>query len=88
MHYRVLILEEDPPSKAQPALDTLTKAGRVIRWNGQMDTAGLVAQIDKLIPPDVRVTPVARTCAFVTCARAAWTTTCSLTKALATSNSD
>lgn len=57
MHYRALILEDDPPAKAGPAIDTLAKAGRVIRWSESMGAAGLVASIDKLIPPDAQVTP-------------------------------
>lgn len=57
MHYRVLILEEDTPVKAEPAIDRLAKTGRVIRWNESTDAAGLVARIDKLVPPDVQATP-------------------------------
>ncbi len=59
MHYRALILEDDPPAKAGPAMDTLAKAGRIIRWNDSMDAAGLVARIDELIPPDVQAEPKA-----------------------------
>ena len=33
MHYRALILEENPPAKAVPAIETLAKAGRIIRWD-------------------------------------------------------
>jgi len=57
MHYRALILEEDPPAQAGPAIDTLAKAGRIIRWNKNLDAVSLVAQIDKLIAPDVTATP-------------------------------
>jgi len=57
MHYRALILEEDPPAKAQPAIDTLAKAGRIIRWDQSMDDAALLTQIDKLVPPDVQAAP-------------------------------
>jgi hypothetical protein len=59
MHYRALIVEDDPPPKAQPAIDTLAKAGRIIRWNQKISDAEFVVQIDKLIAPDVRVTPAA-----------------------------
>jgi len=59
MRYRVLILEEDPPQKAQSAIDTLTKAGRIIRWDQGIGDAEFVAQIDRLIPPDVRIAPAA-----------------------------
>ncbi|MBP7051775.1 MAG: hypothetical protein KBE65_12240 [Phycisphaerae bacterium] len=57
MHYRALILEEEPPAKAKPAVDALAQAGRVIRWTESMDAATLVAQVDKLISPDVQVLP-------------------------------
>ncbi len=57
MHYRALILEEDPPEKAKPAIDALTNAGRVIRWNKDTSDPQLVEAIDKLITPDVRISP-------------------------------
>jgi hypothetical protein len=57
MHYRALILEEDPPAQAKSAIDALAKAGRIIRWSESMTAAELVSQIDKLVPPDVQVTP-------------------------------
>ncbi|MEN6427614.1 MAG: glycosyl hydrolase [Phycisphaerales bacterium] len=57
MHYRALILEEGPPAKAEPAMDTLAKAGRIIRWTESVDAASLLAQIDKLIAPDVQASP-------------------------------
>jgi len=57
MHYRALILEEDPPAQAGPAIDALAKAGRIIRWNGSMTAEELVARIDELVPPDVQATP-------------------------------
>lgn len=59
MRYRVLILEEDPPEKAKAAVEVLSKAGRVIRWNAQMTDSQLVEAIDKLIPPDVQISPAA-----------------------------
>jgi len=59
MHYRALILEDDPPAKAQPAIDRLAKAGRILRWNEQMGAAEFIARIDRLIPPDVQVAPAA-----------------------------
>jgi hypothetical protein len=57
MHYRVLVLEEDPPAQARPAVAVLTEAGRVIRWSPATEDSRFVAQIDKLIPPDVQVSP-------------------------------
>jgi hypothetical protein len=59
MHYRTLILEEDPPSQAQPAIDVLAKAGRIIRWNEKIGDVEFVAWIDRLIPPDIQVAPAA-----------------------------
>jgi hypothetical protein len=57
MHYRALVLEEEPPDKAEPAIDALAKAGRIIRWSESMTAGEFIAAIDKLIPPDVRVAP-------------------------------
>jgi hypothetical protein len=57
MHYRALILEEDPPEKARSAIDVLAKAGRVIRWNKETADLQLIEAIDKLVSPDVRVRP-------------------------------
>ncbi len=59
MHYRALIVEDDVPEKALEAIDTLTKAGRVIRWNETMKLGALVDAIDELIRPDVQVSPAA-----------------------------
>ncbi len=59
MHYRTLILEEDPPQKARSAVETLANAGRIVRWNEKMSDAEFVGQIDRLTPPDVRVSPAA-----------------------------
>ena len=57
MHYRVLILEEDPPEKAKSAIDVLAKTGRVIRWNKETADLQLIEAIDKLVSPDVLVRP-------------------------------
>jgi hypothetical protein len=57
MHYKALVVEFDPPAKAKAALDVLERAGRVIRWNKADGEASLLAKFDKLVPPDVRVTP-------------------------------
>jgi hypothetical protein len=59
MHYRVLVLEEDPPQKALPAIDALAKAGRIVRWSEKLSDVEFVAQIDRLLPPDVQVAPAA-----------------------------
>lgn len=59
MHYRALIVEDDPPSQASDAIDVLARAGRVVRWDETMGPAKLVDAIDRLIPPDVEVAPEA-----------------------------
>ena len=59
MHYRLLVLEEDPPNKARLGVDTLAKAGRLVRWNDKTSEAEFIAQIDRLVPPDVQVAPAA-----------------------------
>ena len=57
MHYRALILEEDPPEKAKATIDALADAGRVIRWDKQMEEVEFIRRIDALIAPDVQVSP-------------------------------
>jgi hypothetical protein len=57
MQYQVLILEDDPPEKAKPAIDILAKAGRILRWNESVSNLELIETIDRLTPPDVQVTP-------------------------------
>ncbi|MEA3225426.1 MAG: hypothetical protein U9Q07_05705, partial [Planctomycetota bacterium] len=57
MHYLALILEEEPPSKAEPTLKMLENAGRIIRWRKEMSDSDLIGQIDRLVPLDVRVSP-------------------------------
>jgi hypothetical protein len=59
MHYRALIVEDEPPAKAESALQILDNAGRLIRWNRDIGDAELVRQIDRLVPVDVRVWPAA-----------------------------
>ena len=59
MHYRALILEEETPGQAAAAVGILEKAGRIVRWNAAMREETLVAAIDRLAPPDVRVVPAA-----------------------------
>jgi hypothetical protein len=55
MHYHALIIEEEPDAQANPVLNILEQAGRVIRYNESMSEADLIAQIDRLVPPDIRV---------------------------------
>ena len=57
MHYRVLIVEDEPPEKAKSALEILHNAGRLIRWKEAMSDLELVQQIDRLVPVDVCVSP-------------------------------
>jgi hypothetical protein len=57
MHYRALIVEDDVLERANPAIDALTQAERVIGWNETMEPAKLVDAIDRLIRPDVEVSP-------------------------------
>ena len=57
MHYRALVLEEDPPKEAARAIEVLEKAGRIIRWNEKMSDGEFVRAIDRLVLPDVRVSP-------------------------------
>ncbi len=57
MHYKALIAETDPPGKANPALDTLEKAGRLIRWTKDAGPPALLWEINRLTNPDIRITP-------------------------------
>lgn len=57
MHYRVLILEEDPPEKARDAVEMLAEAGRIIRYGRDWPGERLIERIDAVVPPDVRVSP-------------------------------
>jgi hypothetical protein len=57
MHYRALIVEDEPPERARPALDMLERAGRLARWDPLMDPAQWIGGIDRLVPPDVSVSP-------------------------------
>jgi len=57
MHYRAVILEEEAPAQAKRAIETLAKAGRVIRWRASMSESALVQAVDRLVVPDVRVSP-------------------------------
>jgi hypothetical protein len=59
MHYRAVILEEEAPAQAKRAIETLARAGRVIRWSPSMSESALIRAIDKLVVPDVRVSPQA-----------------------------
>ena len=81
MHYRALILEEDPPQKALPAIDTLAKSGAdhplereaqrrgICRSDRQTDSAGRAGRAGGPGPPRA---PCAQ--------EAAWTTICYSTK--------
>jgi hypothetical protein len=57
MHYRAVIMEEDPPPQARRAVERLEKAGRIIRWDPKMDDGEFVRRIDRLVEPDVQVSP-------------------------------
>jgi len=59
MHYNALITEGDFPKEAEPAVATLAKAKRVIQWEGGMADEELVERINRVIEPDVEVTPSA-----------------------------
>jgi hypothetical protein len=57
IHYRALIIEIEPPEKAKPTLAILDKAGRLLRWNDQIENSELLRQIDHLVPVDARIRP-------------------------------
>jgi hypothetical protein len=57
MHYKALIVEFDPPAQAQPSLEILERAGRLIRWRDGESEEWLVKKIDRLVSPDIQVSP-------------------------------
>jgi len=59
MCYRALIVEDEPPEQAGPALARLERAGRLIRWEEGTGDAVWVERVDRLVPPDVCVMPEA-----------------------------
>lgn len=58
MHYRALIIEDEPPRRAKSALGILDDGDRLIRWREGMSDSEFVRQIDRLVPVDVRVSPM------------------------------
>jgi hypothetical protein len=59
MHYQAVILAHEPDPKAQPALEQLAQAGRLLRYDPATVDADLITQLDALVPPDIIVTPLA-----------------------------
>lgn len=59
MHYRLLIIEDEPAPQAQPIIETLQRAGRLLRYTADMPDRELLQAIDRLVPPDVQVAPAA-----------------------------
>jgi hypothetical protein len=59
MHYQAILIDSDIPARAEPAIELLKQAGRVIDCRPGMDEATLVRRIDAVIPPDVTVSPAA-----------------------------
>jgi hypothetical protein len=59
MLYRVLIVEDEPPERAGPALKVLEGAGRLSYWDPQVETKKWLNAVDQIAPPDVRVSPPA-----------------------------
>jgi len=57
MHYLALIVEDDPPSQANNAMDVMAQAGRLICWKEVTEPTEFVDAIDRLIPPDIEVSP-------------------------------
>ncbi len=58
MHYRALVIEDEPPRRAKSALRILDDGGRLIRWREGISDSEFVRQIDRLVPVDVRVSPM------------------------------
>ena len=59
MRYRALVAAHDPDARAQPALQRLEEAGRLLHYDPKRPAAELVAFVDRLVEPDVVVEPEA-----------------------------
>ena len=57
MHYKALIVEFDPPSKAKEPLQVLENAGRIIRREKATSEILLLQKINSLIPKDISFSP-------------------------------
>ncbi len=57
MHYKALIIEDEPPEKAKPALKIMENAERLIKWEQGVGDSNLVEKIDEMVPADIRVSP-------------------------------
>ncbi|MBN1803679.1 MAG: hypothetical protein JW837_00370 [Sedimentisphaerales bacterium] len=57
MHYKALIVEFEPPTKAKKSLEVLEKAGRLIRWEKAKGQESLLNKIGNLIPKDMNFEP-------------------------------
>ena len=57
MHYKALIVEFDPPTKASKSLKVLEEAGRIIRWEKRNSEASLLKKISRLTPKDTSLEP-------------------------------
>ncbi|NIP25397.1 MAG: hypothetical protein GWN67_07670 [Phycisphaerae bacterium] len=60
MHYKGLVLEGNPPQKAQKAIDILDKAGRIINWNNDIDDVVFIKKVDQIVKPDIKINPPAK----------------------------
>jgi hypothetical protein len=57
MFYKTVIIEMDPPSKAQKQINQLSRAGRVIFWNEKQGENTLLKALDKLVSRDIVISP-------------------------------
>jgi hypothetical protein len=57
MHYKALVVEFDPPRKAEQRLQILEQAGRLIRWEKSKSATLLLKKINRLIPKDISFSP-------------------------------
>jgi hypothetical protein len=57
LHYQALIVEVEADKQADPALEILEQAGRVIRYDPNMSAPDLITWLDTRIPADIRISP-------------------------------
>ena len=57
MHYKALIVEFDPPSKAKKRLQVLEEAGRIIHWEKAKSKNFPLKKLNDLISKDISVIP-------------------------------
>lgn len=57
MNYRALIIEIEPPQRANPAIKKLEQSGRIIYWQENMAVEQFLSAVENLITKDITLKP-------------------------------